>query len=125
MKNSSDSTRSVEELKETAKEYLKLCTDATKLRLIDNLSTVLNKILSYFVITLLLLVAIVFFALGLNQWLTRFISPIAAACLIGSVVLIACIVLFLCRNRLFINSLVRMLAKVFFQKESEKEGGEL
>ncbi|HKM30867.1 MAG TPA: hypothetical protein VJX89_01800, partial [Bacteroidales bacterium] len=86
------------DIKDSAKEYLGLKSDALKLGLVENASRVINRLLSIFLLILVLITALVFLASGATQWLGQVLeSTIAASLITGGFFLLLFLVLFLFR----------------------------
>ncbi|MFY9116184.1 MAG: hypothetical protein WBK97_06340 [Bacteroidales bacterium] len=104
-------------IKDSAKEYLGLKSDAFKLSLVENISVVVNRMLSIFLLILILLIALVFLATGATQWLAQLLGSGTAASLItGGFFLLLFLILFLLRKRLFLNTFVRLMINIFFRE---------
>ena len=105
------------DIKDSAKEYLGLKSDALKLGLVENASRVINRLLSIFLLILVLITALVFLASGATQWLGQVLeSTIAASLITGGFFLLLFLVLFLFRKRLFMNTFVRLFINIFFHE---------
>lgn len=110
-------------MKESVKEYLGLKSDAFKLGLVENLSLVINRFLSIFILMLVLLVALVFLATGFNKWLgTVLDNAVTASFITGGFFLLLFLILFLLRKKLFVNNFVRLFAKMFFEEKDPNNG---
>lgn len=108
------------DIKDSAKEYLGLKSDALKLGLVENASRVINRLLSIFLLILVLITALVFLASGATQWLGQVLeSTIAASLITGGFFLLLFLVLFLFRKRLFMNTFVRLFDKSFFHEKTQ------
>ncbi len=106
------------DIKDSAKEYLGLKSDALKLGLVENASRVINRLLSIFLLILVLITALVFLASGATQWLGQVLeSTIAASLITGGFFLLLFLVLFLFRKRLFMNTFVRLFVNIFFHEK--------
>ncbi|MDY0174873.1 MAG: hypothetical protein RBR62_06755 [Bacteroidales bacterium] len=107
-------------IKDSAKEYLGLKSDAFKLGLVESISVIVNRLLSVFLLILVLLIALVFLATGATQWLGQLLdSTIAASLITGGFFLLLFIILFLLRKRLFTNTFVKLLVNIFFRETTD------
>lgn len=107
-------------LTDAAKEYLGLKKDAVKLGLVENLSLLFNRFLSLFVLICVMLVALVFIASACNQWLGDALSnKVAASFITGGFFLVAFLLLFIFRKKLFVNGFVALFSKMFFEEKEE------
>ncbi|HPV87829.1 MAG TPA: hypothetical protein PKU85_01265 [Bacteroidales bacterium] len=105
-------------IKRSVKEYLGLKSDAFKLGLVENFSLVINQFLGTLLLILVLLTALVFIATGTNKWLGMVLdNAVAASFITGGFFLLLFFILFLLRKKLFINSFVRLFAKMFFEEK--------
>ena len=106
------------DIKDSAKEYLGLKSDALKLGLVENASRVINRLLSIFLLILVLITALVYLASVATQWLGQVLeSTIAASLITGGFFLLLFLVLFLFRKRLFMNTFVRLFINIFFHEK--------
>lgn len=105
----------LEDLIESLKEYLDMRIDATKLGLSENLTKISSRIVSFFLISLLLVLVIGFLALAFSKFLIYIIgSEILGLLLTALTLIIIALVLFFMRNKLFSNSILKMYLKIFF-----------
>ncbi len=115
-------TKPAEDLAASAAEYIDLKVDEVKLRTAKGLSVTLNSLLLS--ITFLTLGSIVLMAVafGLVLLLGDIIGSYAAgAFIVAAFFLLLIFVLFLVRKKLFINGLVKMFVKLFFEEEGGAE----
>ena len=102
-------------IKDSVKEYFGLKSDAFKLGLVENASLIINRLLSIFLLILLLLTALVFLATGATRWLGLLLdSTVAASFITCGFFLLLFLLFFLLRKKLFVNTFVRLFAKMFF-----------
>ena len=117
---------SLGELTEAGRDYVNLRKDAFKLRVIDDLSKLCNRLFSLILLLLIAGAALFFFALGLHWWLGQWLhSQGAASLIIGFCFLALLAVLCIYRERLFLNGMVSTFSALFFKdKEEEDEDDE-
>ncbi len=119
MKNSF--TEPAERLAESAAQYIDLKVDEVKVRMAKGLSIALNRLLVAILLLTLCSIVLMSAAFGGVLLLGDLIGSYAAgAFIVAAIFLVLLIVLFLLRDKLFLNGLVRMFVRLFF----EEEGGE-
>ncbi len=113
--NEPDQKNPFEDLSVSAKEYLRLKIDEYKLRGVEGLSTLFNTILFIIVATIVAGVALQLFGLAAGYAIGELIGSNALGfCIIGALFAIAVIILWFLRKRLFINQLIKIFIKLFF-----------
>lgn len=119
MKNSF--TEPAERLAESAAQYIDLKVDEVKVCTAKGLSIALNRLLVAILLLTLCSIVLMSAAFGGVLLLGDLIGSYAAgAFIVAAIFLVLLIVLFLLRDKLFLNGLVRMFVRLFF----EEEGGE-
>lgn len=119
MKNSF--TEPAERLAESSAQYIDLKVDEVKVRTAKGLSIALNRLLVAILLLTLCSIVLMSVAFGGVLLLGDLIGSYAAgAFIVAAIFLVLLIVLFLLRDKLFLNGLVRMFVRLFF----EEEGGE-
>lgn len=119
MKNSF--TEPAERLAESAAQYFDLKFDEVKVRTAKGLSIALNRLLVAILLLTLCSIVLMSAAFGGVLLLGDLIGSYAAgAFIVAAIFLVLLTVLFLLRDKLFLNGLVRMFVRLFF----EEEGGE-
>lgn len=119
MKNSF--TEPAERLAESAAQYIDLKVDEVKVHTAKGLSIALNRLLVAILLLTLCSIVLMSAAFGGVLLLGDLIGSYAAgAFIVAAIFLVLLIVLFLLRDKLFLNGLVRMFVRLFF----EEEGGE-
>lgn len=109
---------SFEELRDDGIRYARLRWTSIKLKTVENLSTVLSKVCGYVVSVSLVIVAFVFLMVALALWIGEMLGHLSLGFLIsGGVFLLAGAIIYLVRDRLIINSLVRFFSEMFFKDE--------
>lgn len=100
------------------REYMDLRLDDIKLKAVDGLSVGVSRILSLMVVLMLGAIVLAAFAFGTVLLLGDLIgSWAAAAFIIGSVFLIALVVVLLIWKNLFVNIFVKLFIDIFYEKE--------
>lgn len=119
MKNSF--TEPAERLAESAAQYIDLKVDEVKVRAVKGLSIALNRLLVAILLLTLCSIVLMSAAFGGVLLLGDLIGSYAAgAFIVAAIFLVLLVVLFLLRDKLFLNGLVRTFVRLFF----EEEGGE-
>lgn len=107
-------------LADDAKAYVDLQVDDLKLKVTKGLSLSLNQVLALILVSLTLFIALLALAAGcillLGLWTG---SYVLGAFIMAGVFAILTVVLFLCRNRLFVNIFVKLFAGIFFEEKEE------
>ena len=111
----------IENISKDALEYLKRSMDGCKLRMVENLSLLLGDVICGFVLSMLLLVAylalITVVAILLIPLIGLPLSIVAVAVLL----LLTAWVIYMLRERLFADRLVKHFAKMFFEEKGGDE----
>lgn len=94
------------------KEYAALRVESFRLSLIENLATLFNSLFGIFVLSVLIGIAIIFFAIALT-WLLGIAlgSVLLAIVLMGCLFLLLAVIVYLVRGKLIINQSVRLLSR--------------
>lgn len=110
--------RPLQDLASNAREYVDLQVDDLKLRITKGLSLSLGQVLA--LVLALVSLSILLLALGagcvilLGNWLGNFA---VAAFIVAGFFAVITLILFLLKNKLFVNGFVRLFTKVFFEEE--------
>ena len=117
-------TKPAEDLAEGTAQYVDMKIDDLKLKTVKGLSVTLNRILLSVMFLTLGSIVLMAAAFGTVLLIGKLIGNYAAgAFIVAGFFLILMVVLYLLRNRLFINGLVRMFVRLFFDESDEKGGG--
>ncbi len=109
-----------ENLADSAKEYLDMRLDAIKLKMVESLSVIFSRIVYAALLIISLGIALAFMASAFSWWLGDLLESKAAGTLItGGLFVLAAFILYLRRDKLFINSLVTLFSKMFFEQENK------
>lgn len=110
--------RPLQDLASNAREYVDLQVDDLKLRITKGLSLSLGQVLA--LVLALVSLSILLLALGagcvilLGNWLGNFA---VAAFIVAGFFAVITLILFLLKNKLFVNGFVRLFTKIFFEEE--------
>ena len=116
-------TKPAEDLASGTADYVNLKIDELKLRTVKGLSVALNKILPSVLFLTHGSIVLMAASFGTVLLIGRLIGNYAAgAFIVAAFFLIIIVVLYLLRDRLFINGLVRMFVRLFF--DDNEKGGE-
>ena len=117
-----DEKGALDTLQESVREYLNLRIDDYKLRGVENLSVLFNKIIFTIIAVVLGGVAVQLLSLALGYLIGELIGSVAAGFFImGIIVAIALFVLYLKRDKLFITQLIKLFIKLFFDNEKNSK----
>lgn len=108
-----------EEFGSSVKDYLDMRKEVTKLTIVEHLSQISAKVISFFLIIISVSLSISFFSTALSRWLnTLFHSELAGPLIMGGFFLIIFIIIFSLRKKLFTNNMVKMFIKIFFDSKN-------
>ncbi len=106
---------SFDDITDSAKEYVNLKIDEYKLRSVEGLSTLFNLIFFIIVATIVAGVALQLLGFAAGYAIGEATGSNALGfTIMGVIFLLVVLVLYLCRKRLFVNQLVRLFIKLFF-----------
>ncbi len=111
----------IENISKDALEYVKRSMDGCKLRLVENLSLLLGDVICMFVLSMLLFVAYLALVVAIVICLLPLIGLPLAVLTFAALLLLTAWVVYLMRERLFVDKMVRRLAKIFFEEKSGNE----
>lgn len=114
----SEFTRPVENLSESAREYLDLKVDDLKLRTAKGLSISLNHLLSMILVLFCASVVLLAVAFGSILLLGQLIGSYAlGAFIVAAVFAVLTFVIFRMRDKLFLDGFVKLFIGLFFEEE--------
>ena len=111
----------IEKISKDALEYIKRGMDGCKLRLVENLSLLFGDVMCAFVLSMLLFVAYLALLAAVVIWLLPLLGLPLAIVAVAAVLLLTAWVVYMLRERLFVDRMVRRFVKIFFE---EKRGDE-
>ena len=121
-RNNNEDDPNMEQLFEDIKDYIDLKFKAFKLSIVDNLSQFLGKALSIVLVILLAQLAVILFAGALTVLVYQWVGSLLWAFVImGGFFVILAVVIYLLREKLFANSMVRTFVKMFFGNKNNEE----
>lgn len=105
--------------------YLNLRLDAFKLNMVENLSLVFGNMTAVFIAALLAGMALLLFTAALVWWLGTVLgSFLLSIILVGALYLAAAWIVFLLRDRLITDRMVRMFSQMFFNPRNKYDDGD-
>ena len=113
--------RPLQDLVNDAKSYVDLQANDLKLRITKGLSLSLGQVIA--LVLALVSLSIVLLAIGagcvilLGNWLGNYAI---ASFLVAGVFAVFTLILFLLKDKLFVNGFVRLFAKIFFEEKEEE-----
>ena len=111
-----------EDTAQDLREYGHLQLESLKLRLLEKLSVFGNNVLSIFIVVFLGAISLIFVAVVLTLLLADLTgSLLLATGIMAGVFVIATLIVYLCRRKMFLNPMVRMFGKMLFEKEKEED----
>lgn len=113
-----DQKRNSEQILQDLKEYSDLRIDLLKLQIVENLSQVLSILLISLILVLMLTIALFYGSMAFVFWTASYWGTfIPGFCIIALFFIVLGFILYLLRNKLFINPLVRAFCKIFFKSK--------
>ena len=110
----------IENLSKDALEYVKRSMDGCKLRLVESLSLFFGDVLCAFVLSMLLFVAYLALLVAAAIWLLPLLGLPLAIVAVAALLLFTAWIVYALRERLFVDRMVRRLAKIFFDEKSRQ-----
>ncbi len=116
----SNNDKPFENLSTLVREYISLKVDEYKLRGVEGLSHLFNTVLVVIVTTVVAGVALQMLGLAAGYAIGALLDSTATGfAIMGALFAIVALTLFLLRKRLFINPLIRLFVKLFFDQEQK------
>lgn len=112
--------KSLSELAQETREYVRLRIDEAKLKATRGLSVALGQTLAYLLIFIVLSIVLGLLSLALLQWLNGLLGAPWGTLIIAGVFLIALAVLWSFRGRLFRDLFVKLFIDVFYDNDEEE-----
>jgi hypothetical protein len=110
----------VKEISDSVKDYVRLKIDLLKLTLTEKLSLIISALLISVILFLVFLFISMFVSLAFIFWFRDHVGPLyAGALIVAGVYLLIGIIVFLKRNKLFIDPLVTQITKILLEEEDE------
>ncbi len=107
----------LQQLLDDLKEYVNLRVETAKLQTVEGVAAICGRLLSLILIIMIGAVALMMFVAGLVVLLSMLIDSLFWAFMImGGVLLVAMLVIYACRDKMFVNSFVKSLCSVVFKK---------
>ena len=104
-----------------ALEYLKRSMDGCKLCIVEKLSLLLGDVICGFVLFMLLFVAYLAMMIAIIVLLLPLIGLPLSIVVVALLLLLTAIIVYMLRERLFIDGIVRHLSRMFFEKSGDDE----
>lgn len=121
MEENAQNRTAADEMISSVKEYVALKIDELKLKGVEGLSLLCSKIIYIFLAALIIVIALLLLGLSLAFFLgEQFGSDILGFFTVGMLFVIIFAILYLFRNRLFINRLVRFFIQLLFNENNNK-----
>jgi len=113
-------TKPLEDLSKNAAEYVDMKVEDVKLRTVKGLSVAMNKLIVAIILLFVASIVLTAAALGCTLLLGDLIGSYAGgAFIVSGIFLIILIILYSVRNKMFLNSFVRMFLNLFFTDDEE------
>ena len=111
----------IEDISKAALEYLKRNVDGCKLHVVECLSLLFGDVICVFVLSMFLFVAYLALMVLVAILLMPLVGPPLSIVAVAVLLLLTAWVVYLLRERLFVDRMVRRFVKIFFK---EMEGNE-
>ena len=112
------------QLIDDAKAYIETRYELLRLELLDKLSMILGMLVLVIVALFLVLAAFAYFSVALVGWMAHVMPVSVACCILAGVLLLILLVLYLLRERLFVNPFIRLLSGIIYRSPEEEMRGE-
>lgn len=113
----------LEDLYASLKEYLNMRIDEAKLSLSESLAILFGKIILFVLLTVIGAIAFGFLATAFSNWIGALLDSKALGALItGGVFILLMFIIYLFRNKLFTDSMVRMFINMLFKNSDDGKG---
>ena len=104
-----------------ALEFLKMSVDGCKLRIVENLSLLLGDVICGFVLFMLLFVAYLALMVAIVFLLLPHIGLPLSIVVVALLMLLTAMIVYMLRERLFVDGIVRHLSRIFFEKSTDDD----
>ena len=112
--------KTLTDLAQESREYADLRIDELKLKVTKGLSTGLGQTLAYLLIIVVLTVVLGLLTLALIQWLNGLLGTPWGTLIVAGVFLVALLVLWSLRQRLFKDLFVKLFIDVFYDTDPDE-----
>lgn len=109
-----------DQIVEDVKEYISLRSDSLKLNTVANLSTILGGAIALVICLLFCLLALMIFSVAIIQGLNMLIGSLIWAIIIVGVLYVIIGVVVFAKRQAFINMMVGVFSRMFFEKPTKK-----
>jgi len=110
----------VTEISENVKAYIRLKIDLLKLTLTEKVSLIISALLISVILFLVFLFISMFVSIAFIFWFREHAGPLyVGALIVAGFYLLVGIIVFLVRNSLFIDPLVKQITKILLEEEDE------
>lgn len=117
-----DIKENFDKLSDATQQYIDMRVDSAKLHIVEKLSIMCNEVLSYVVVSLLVVMALFFMLIAAVAFLAPIIGFVYSVLSVAGLLVIIAIVLFFMRKKLFLNVMVKCFCRMFFDdKTNENE----
>lgn len=110
-----------ENLSHEVREYINLSIDELKLKVVERMSQLSGDLLLCITLLLMGMVSLFFLLIVLAFVLSPFVGMLWATVVVAIVPLLIAFLLYVNRERIFINPVVRRLCRIFFDDDDDKK----
>lgn len=111
----------LDEMSKDALEFLRRSMDGCKLRLVENLSLLMGGLVCGFVLFMLLFVAYLALMVAIVILLLPHIGLPLSIVVAALLMLLTAMIVYMLRERLFVDGIVRHLSRIFFEKSTDDD----
>ena len=108
----------IENISKDALEYLKRGIDGCKMRMVENLSLLFGDVVCFFVLFMLLFVVYLALMVAVVFLLLPLIGLPLSIVAVALLLLLTALVVYILREQLFVDRMVRRFARIFFEENN-------
>lgn len=121
MKKPSQLSSLLNRLFEHGKSYLGVQVNLLKLEAVDKVARVLGTLVFIFVALFLGFGALAYLSVALVHWMSLYMSTSVACLILCAVFVITLYIIYLLRQKVFIDSFIRLLSSMLFEEKEEDD----
>ena len=108
------------QLLEECKQYASMRYDLLRLELLEKISKIFSLLLLAMVGIALVIIIFVYLSVLLLIWLEGiFASMVPGVCIVAGIYTLALICIIACKDKIFLNPMIRSLSKIIFSEENK------
>lgn len=119
MKKPNQLSSLLNKLFEHGKNYLGVHVNLLKLEVVDKTARILGTLVFIFVALFLGFGALAYLSVALVHWMGQYMSTSIACLILGAIFLVALYIIFAVKQKVFIDSFIRLLSSMLFEEKQE------